>query len=151
MCGYMCTHFCCFRHLPPGNTVSLLLFFKLMDVSLSYGCLDVACSRCCWYPTQISTLLGQCLHLPAAAGIGYNDSHLYPSPEACPWLTVIASTKYIGEIVKIMPHHPLCSLGMTHSQWLFRSETAQPPCLLDWLTSAVQSTLLECLTGSSWG
>lgn len=35
-----------------------------------------------------------------------NDSHLYPSPEACPWLTVIASTKYVGEMMRSRPNPP---------------------------------------------
>lgn len=111
------------------------LFFKLIDVSLIWIMSDVACSRCCWYPTQIS-LAGP---VPPSPSCGY---WLLMTHTPVPLLqrpALIDSKNCLNEIyTEITDHAPPPSLfpRMTHSQWLFRSETAQPPLPLDWVTSS---------------
>lgn len=96
-------YFCCFKHLPAGNTASSFVppaygwFSSIWVVS---GC-SLYQMLLVSYPDLLywaSASISQLLRVLAG-----NDSHLYPSPEACPWLTIIAPTKCVWEIIRSCP------------------------------------------------
>lgn len=140
MYRYTHTHYFCLKHLPSGNTAATFApqtYGWFSSIWIMSGC-SLQQMLLVSYPDLLywaSASISQLLRVLAA-----NDSHLYPSPEACPWLTVIASTKYVWESMRSHPYPLLFPRG--GSQPMTVPGYSSPASLsLDWTTSVVESML----------
>lgn len=140
MYRYVYTQYFCFKHLPSGNiaaTFAPQAYGWFSSIWIMSGC-SLQQMLLVPYPDLLywaSASISQLLRVLAA-----NDSHLYPSPEACPWLTVIASTKYVWEGMRSHPYPLLFPRGGSQPMTVL-GYSSPAPLPLDWTTSVVQAML----------